>query len=89
MGSTHQTIYQPDAAALSICVPPIAEQNAIVDLLDQETTKIDRMMKKVEDAITRLQEYRAALITAAVTGKIDVREAASAGDTAALPAAAQ
>ena len=45
----------------------------IADYLDRETNKIDRMVAKVEEAIERLQEYRTALITAAVTGKIDVR----------------
>jgi len=49
------------------------EQRAIADFLDRETAKIDRMVAKVETAIERLQEYRTALITAAVTGKIDVR----------------
>ena len=50
--------------------------NAIAEYLDRETAKIDRLVAKVEAAIERLQEYRAALITAAVTGKIDVRGAA-------------
>jgi type I restriction enzyme S subunit len=54
--------------------PP--EQRAIADYLDRETGKIDRLAAKVEEAIGRLQEYRAALITAAVTGKIDVRAVA-------------
>lgn len=53
--------------------PPLPEQNAIADYLDRETAKIDRMVEKVEAAIERVQEYRTALITAAVTGKIDVR----------------
>ena len=53
--------------------PPLPEQHAIADYLDRETAKIDRMVAKVEAAIERLQEYRTALITAAVTGKIDVR----------------
>jgi len=53
--------------------PPLREQRAIVNHLDRETAKIDRMIKKVEEATERLQEYRTALITAAVTGKIDVR----------------
>jgi type I restriction enzyme, S subunit len=60
-------------SALKIPVPPLSEQRAIADFLDRETGKIDRLAAKVEDAMTRLQEYRAALITAAVTGKIDVR----------------
>jgi len=49
------------------------EQRAIADYLDRETNKIDRMIAKIEEAIERLQEYRTGLITAAVTGKIDVR----------------
>lgn len=53
--------------------PPLREQQAIADYLDRETVRIDQMVAKVEAAIERLQEYRAALITAAVTGKIDVR----------------
>jgi type I restriction enzyme S subunit len=60
--------------ALRIPVPPLAEQTAIANYLDRETAKIDRLVEKVETAMTRLQECRAALITAAVTGKIDVRE---------------
>lgn len=54
-------------------LPPVEEQHAIADFLDARTAKFDQMVAKVETAIERLQEYRAALITAAVTGKIDVR----------------
>ncbi len=53
--------------------PPLPEQTAIADYLDRETAKIDRMIEKVEAALEKLAEYRTALITAAVTGKIDVR----------------
>ena len=53
--------------------PPLREQIAIADFLEHETAKMDAMIAKVETAIERLQEYRTALITAAVTGKIDVR----------------
>jgi type I restriction enzyme, S subunit len=53
--------------------PPDSEQRTLADFLDRETATIDGMIAKVETAIERLQEYRAALITAAVTGKIDVR----------------
>ncbi len=56
-------------------IPPLHEQTAIAAYLDRETGKIDRLIEKVEAAIARLQEYRSALITAAVTGKIDVRGA--------------
>ncbi len=63
--------------ALAVPYPPSVEQSAIVDFLDRETAKIDQMTAKVQAAIERLQEYRGALITAAVTGKIDVRGASA------------
>ena len=53
--------------------PPDDEQRAIANFLHAETARIDQMVGKVEIAIERLQEYRTALITAAVTGEIDVR----------------
>lgn len=58
---------------LIIPLPPLPEQTAIATYLDRETATIDQLVAKVEAAIARLQEYRTALITAAVTGKIDVR----------------
>lgn len=54
--------------------PPPEEQAAIAAYLDVETAKLDALVGKVEEAVERLQEYRTALITAAVTGKIDVRK---------------
>lgn len=56
-------------------LPPLAEQRAIAEYLDRETDRIDRMIGRIEEAVERLREYRTALITAAVTGRIDVREA--------------
>ena len=50
------------------------EQRAIAAFLDRETARIDALVAKVRDAIDRLKELRTALISAAVTGKIDVRE---------------
>lgn len=57
--------------------PPKPEQRAIADFLDRETARIDVLIAKVRDAIDRLKELRTALISAAVTGKIDVREEAA------------
>jgi len=54
--------------------PSDAEQEAIVQCLDRETARIDALVAKVREAINRLKELRTALISAAVTGKIDVRE---------------
>ena len=54
-------------------VPPLDEQESIADYIDTETAKLDALIAKVTNAIERLREYRTALISAAVTGKIDVR----------------
>lgn len=62
--------------SLRMPVPPLPEQTAIAAYLDRETAKLDKLVEKVEAVVTRLQEYRTALITAAVTGKIDVRQEA-------------
>ena len=52
---------------------PTGEQQAIADFLDHRTGQIDELIAKVTEAIEKLKEYRTALISAAVTGKIDVR----------------
>lgn len=57
-----------------IALPPRDEQEEIVDYLGPKTAKLDTLTNSAESAITLLQERRAALISAAVTGKIDVRE---------------
>ncbi len=76
MGSTHQTIYMPDVGGFSTPIPPLSEQAEIVAFVRKETARIDTLVAKVREAIDRLKELRTALISAAVTGKIDVREAA-------------
>ncbi|WHP47889.1 restriction endonuclease subunit S [Mannheimia bovis] len=55
-----------------IAFPPESEQTAIVNYLDTETAKIDRLQHKIERVIERLKEYRSALITQVVTGKVKV-----------------
>jgi len=66
-GLSRQYAYKKDLA-----LPPLKEQRAIAAFLDSQTECIDALSGQVEAAIERLQEYRTALITAAVTGKIDV-----------------
>jgi len=57
-----------------ITFPPLPEQQKIAEFLDQETSKIDNLITKTRTSIDHLKEYRTALISAAVTGKIDVRD---------------
>lgn len=65
-------VQQPQLDNLPVPVPPVNEQCQIVDHLDRETAKIDTLIEKVERHIELAQERRSALITAAVTGQIDV-----------------
>lgn len=57
-------------------VPPLSEQKHIVVHLDERCSTIDALIEKAEESISILREYRSALITDAVTGKIDVWGAA-------------
>ena len=57
-----------------VSMPPIEEQRAIVAQLDIETAKFDTLTAEAQRAIDLLQERRTALISAAVTGQIDVRQ---------------
>jgi len=59
-------------------IPPLDEQRTIAVFLDNETARIDAIIEKVNNSIERLREYRTALISTAVTGKIDVRKEVSA-----------
>lgn len=61
---------------LPVVLPPLEEQRAIVSYLHEGTKQLDALVLKTETVINRLTEYRQALITSAVTGKIDVREVA-------------
>lgn len=69
-GSTHKTIYQGIAAGLEICVAPLSEQEQIAEFVFRNAKVIDETVEHVRKSIEKLSEYRAALITAAVTGQI-------------------
>ena len=77
-GSTRGALTCEFLKSLRCAFPPREEQREIAKLLDRETTKIDALIAKVREAIEHLNEFRTALISAAVTGKIDVREEAPA-----------
>jgi type I restriction enzyme S subunit len=63
-------------APVQLPVPPIEEQVRIVGEISKANERFDKLIEKTERSIALLKEKRAALITAAVTGKIDVRAAA-------------
>jgi type I restriction enzyme S subunit len=67
-------VNQESLGAAPIWYPSVQEQEAIVAYLQKETGEIDRSIADVRASIALSKERRAALISAAVTGKIDVRE---------------
>ena len=71
-GVTVMHIYSNELKRLLIPLPPLAEQRAIAAFLERQMDRFDTLTVRSETAIDRLQEYRTALITAAVTGKIQV-----------------
>ena len=75
--STVDSLRLPMLQNFPVVVFAPTEQISIVAYLDRETAKIDALVAKVREAIDRLTELRQALISAAVTGKIDVRDASA------------
>lgn len=73
--TTLPIINQDETKALCFTVPPVDEQVEISEYLLREEQLMEQQAKKISQVIARLQEYRSALITNAVTGKIDVRNA--------------
>ncbi len=71
--STQMNLNVDQIVSLIAACPPPNEQIDIVDFLDRETAKLDVLSTEAEAAIALLRERRSALISAAVTGKIDVR----------------
>lgn len=65
-------IKQNDLDNLPLPIPPMDEQRAIVKHIDEQTSRIDTLIAKAEEHIALAKERRSALITAAVTGQIDV-----------------
>lgn len=73
VGSTHKTIYMPDIAELVCSVPPLDEQEKIAAHIKISNSKFGSMIEEADRMMKLLSERRSALISAAVTGKIDVR----------------
>jgi type I restriction enzyme S subunit len=74
-GSTVGNLKMDRIAKTPLPNPPIEDQRRIVAFLNERCEKIDALIAKANEVIGTLREYRSALITDAVTGKIDPREA--------------
>lgn len=76
-GATSPHINIGDIINFLVPEPPLAEQEAIAQHIEREVSSLDNLARTAAAGIALLQERRAALISAAVTGKIDVREPAT------------
>lgn len=72
-GTTMEGINMALIGELAVAVPPLSEQDEVLLAQQARTARLEKQIQSVASAIARLQEYRTALITAAVTGQIDVR----------------
>lgn len=73
-GATIKTIGMADIRELSTPLPPLSEQKSIVKELDQTLTRLTLARRRLHRQISLLREYRQTLISAAVTGQIDVSD---------------
>ncbi|EKO3713504.1 hypothetical protein BJL83_15850 [Vibrio parahaemolyticus] len=69
------SISSTNVKEVHLLIPPTDERNIIMEYLEKQTSKLEQLVQNVEQSITLLKEHRTSLISAAVTGKIDVREA--------------
>ena len=77
VGVAYPAISETKLGALSLVLPPLPEQTAIVRFLDQTTVKIDEGISRARRETKLLGEYQTRLIADVVAGKLDVREAAT------------
>ena len=73
VGSTMDNVNTSIVGRIPVIQPPIEEQATIVHWIEAESQQINKVSRQVQAAINTLREYRTALISSAVTGKIDVR----------------
>uniref|UniRef100_A0A832H4K4 Restriction endonuclease subunit S n=1 Tax=Oscillatoriales cyanobacterium SpSt-402 TaxID=2282168 RepID=A0A832H4K4_9CYAN len=74
VGSTMDNLSGSIVGRLHVLLPPLEEQNQISEAVQQIREEMLISSSRIQDAIAKLKEYRTALITNAVTGKIDVRD---------------
>ncbi|ENM2238392.1 Type I restriction-modification system, specificity subunit S [Vibrio cholerae] len=69
------SISSTNVKEVHLLIPPADERKIIMEYLEKQTSKLKLLVQDVEESITLLKERRTSLISAAVTGKIDIREA--------------
>jgi type I restriction enzyme S subunit len=75
MGSTHKTIYMPDIESIAVPLPPLREQEEVVEAAYAQQRALDDCAIRINTQVKLLRERRAAVISAAVTGELRIPEA--------------
>ena len=78
-GGAQPNIGAGEIGSILIPVPPLETQKVVADLVEGKTENLTAASNSIQVSINRLREYRSALITAAVTGQIDVMTDAQSG----------
>ena len=78
VGSTFKRVNVEEIRTFAVPMPPASEQHQIAHYLNHQTSQLDTLTQEAQTAIALLQERRTALISAAITGKMDVRTAVAA-----------
>ena len=73
-GGLRQSVSYNDFKRFPLSIPPLQEQQQIVDYINKKTSKIDKLVDIESKRIDLLKEYRQSLISEVVTGKVDVRD---------------
>ncbi|MGE5560452.1 MAG: restriction endonuclease subunit S [Chloroflexota bacterium] len=77
VGDIQRDVYFPWLKSAKVPVPPVEEQRSIAAFLDSELASVDAQISRHSREISLLQEYRDSLTSDVITGRLDVREAAS------------
>jgi len=77
VGTAYPAITEGQLGRFYVAIPPLAEQAAIVQYLDEQTARLDAAIAAVQRRLALVGEYRARLIADVVTGKLDVRAVAA------------
>jgi type I restriction enzyme S subunit len=75
--SAQPGIYLSDLENFNVLLPSVHEQTEIIEFVGNQTKSLNKVLARIRDGTTHLQEYRTALISAAVAGQIDVRDEVS------------
>ncbi|GAH37530.1 unnamed protein product, partial [marine sediment metagenome] len=73
-GTTQEAITEPNINQIIFVCPPEDEQIQIANYLDEKTSKMDKIISKINDQIETLKEFRKTLINDVVTGKVRIQD---------------